>query len=414
LPFYVNDETGPPVPSITENFASVWKAEREVDEEHEFLLNKGWIEGPLSLEEVNQSVISGRAAVPKKDTPEPRLVIDVSASVNAYLLDLELQLPTVDEAVRLIKEAGPNCYVGKLDLEKGYLQFPVCPQFTWMLGYQWRDQFWKYRRLPFGVNQAPFLFCKCTSAINRMLSQRGIVAVVYFDDFLIIGRSYNDCLEAMLATIELLSYLGVKVKDSKTIWPCRKIVFLGIEIDVDLHVTRLPLEKLVKIRNKLDSIRGFKFLHFKKFSSLVGLLSFAARVVANSRSFLRRMWDLEKGIPSARRCSHIFELTSEFWLDYNWWDQFLESWNGVSFWKFDTQEISFDFAVTTDASGLGFGGHSDSWFVYGFWSEDQLSNSSTWKELKAIQIVINYASRICTLVERATSSAFISNQMIKH
>jgi len=67
-----------------------------------------------------------------------------------------------------------------------------------------------------------------------------------------------------------------------------------------------------------------------------------------------------------QRRDHPIRLNSEFHLDLQWWDEFLSSWHGVSFWLFPGMAASSDVEVTSDAagSGLGFGAYFRSeWLV---------------------------------------------------
>ena len=62
--------------------------------------------------------------------------------------------------------------------------------------------------------------------------------------------------------------------------------------------------------------------------SLIGSLSFAAKVVKPGRMFLRRLIDLSTSVSSL---NHHITLISEGRADIAWWLEFLPSWNGVCF-----------------------------------------------------------------------------------
>jgi len=48
-------------------------------------------------------------------------------------------------------------------------------------------------RLCFGLSSAPSIFNRLSNAIVRMMSRRGFRSVInYLDDFLIIGKTYED------------------------------------------------------------------------------------------------------------------------------------------------------------------------------------------------------------------------------
>ena len=65
-----------------------------------------------------------------------------------------------------------------------------------------------------------------------------------------------------------------------------------------------------------------------------------------------------------RTRDHPIGLSSEFWLDLQWWHDFLTSWHGVSLWLFPGMSHPTDVEVTSDATdSLGFGVYyNNEWF----------------------------------------------------
>ena len=93
--------------------------------------------------------------------------------------------------------------------------------------------------------------------------------------------------------------------------------------------------------------------------SLIGKLSFAAKVVKPGRMFLRRLIQLSTTVSNINH--HIY-LNKEAQADIAWWSHFIVSWNGVSL----IQEPYIDSSkmrLFTDASNIGFGAvYGDYWF----------------------------------------------------
>ena len=61
--------------------------------------------------------------------------------------------------------------------------------------------------------------------------------------------------------------------------------------------------------------------------SLIGKLSFCCKVLPAGRIFLWRMIDLSNTVA---RLHHHISLTTEAYLDIQWWIDFLPSWSGTS------------------------------------------------------------------------------------
>ena len=64
---------------------------------------------------------------------------------------------------------------------------------------------------------------------------------------------------------------------------------------------RLPQEKITELRSLLEEWQTKKVCLTKDLQSLVGKLQHACKVVCPGRTFLRRMFDLLKGVPRRQR-----------------------------------------------------------------------------------------------------------------
>ena len=80
----------------------------------------------------------------------------------------------------------------------------------------------------------------------------------------------------------------------KTVGPSNVITFLGIEIDSVSQEVRLPVEKLRRLRETLQSFERKRNATKHEMQVLIGILSHAATVVRPGRLFLRRLIDAFK------------------------------------------------------------------------------------------------------------------------
>ena len=83
--------------------------------------------------------------------------------------------------------------------------------------------------------------------------------------------------------------MNIPIKHSKTVNPYTVITFLGIELDYVKMQSRLPLDKVEKIKKPLNESMGLQKVTLKQMQSLLGVLNFAYRVVIRGRPFLRRL-----------------------------------------------------------------------------------------------------------------------------
>ena len=116
---------------------------------------------------------------------------------------------------------------------------------------------------------------------------------------------------------------------------------------------RLPVDKIVKIRNALNKTYNRKKIKLRDLQSLIGLLNFACLVVSPGRAFLRRLIDLTIKVFNP---FHWIKLTCEARADILAWKCFIESFNGQSMFLPDHWVSSDHLRLYTDASGnFGYG-----------------------------------------------------------
>ena len=183
--------------------------------------------------------------------------------------------------------------------------------------------------------------------------------------------------------LRVCSHLGFPIAVGKVEGLTEVITFLGIILDAAKMELRLPKDKLEALMALLGNWDVKKRTTTKReLLSLIGKLSFAAKVVPPGRIFLRRLIDLST---SVKKLHHHVTLTASARADIRWWKDFLPGWNGVSLMLQRDWATATDLHLSSDASGtLGFGAYFQGAWIMGTWSEHQLVKSIQWKELFAI------------------------------
>jgi hypothetical protein len=83
--------------------------------------------------------------------------------------------------------------------------------------------------------------------------------------------------------------LGIPLAPHKTIGPCYKLEYLGIELDTVLMQARLPIDKLDRIRLLICTFLNRRTCTKREILSLLGHLNFACRVIVPGRTFISRL-----------------------------------------------------------------------------------------------------------------------------
>ena len=106
---------------------------------------------------------------------------------------------------------------------------------------------------------------------------------------------------------KVFDQLGVPLALDKFIGPTTCLIYLGIEIDTVKQEIRLPKDKFDDLMSILTSCTHTQKVTKRKLLSLIGKLSFAAKVVRPGRIFLRCLIDLSKTARSSTIILHLMQ-----------------------------------------------------------------------------------------------------------
>jgi hypothetical protein len=99
----------------------------------------------------------------------------------------------------------------------------------------------------------------------------------------------KECEGALRTSLALCETLGFPIGSHKVEGPATS---LGILINTEVGVLRLPADKLARLQDLIMQWQGKRASTKRDLLSLIGHLSHACRVVKSGRTFLRRMIDL--------------------------------------------------------------------------------------------------------------------------
>ena len=163
----------------------------------------------------------------------------------------------------------------------------------------------------------------------------------------------------MRRLMALFDLLGIPLATDKVCRPSTCITFLGIQINSVECSISLPPDKLEHLLALLSTWKDKRSCKKRELLSLIGHLSFAAKVVKPGRLFLRRLIDAST---RAQHLHHRIHISAETRRDIDWWLAFLPSWNGVAYIQ-SPPIPNNELHLFTDASALGIGGvFGDRWF----------------------------------------------------
>ena len=388
---------GPPLQLQTDNHASALQISQELSQNIADELRLARI-CPMNELPPNYAC-SPLGATPKKQNGEItrwRRIHDLSFphgySVNDGIPEhyRSLTYQTLDDAIRIIERLGRHTTLHKRDLRDAFRKIPVSPLDHFLLLFKWENQIYADMFLPFGLATSPFIFNMFSEALHWILNHLyGLEVVHYLDDFLL----FNCTRKSLFSTV--CSDVGFEEKTNKSL-DGYIVDFIGIELDTDKLEARLPKDKHDRaIKAVHEALAHGKSSH-KSLESLLGYLSFCARVIPLGRPFLRNLFDFLSVLSTNRYSSRPFPKPAI--VDLRWWLTLLQEWNGIRI----IRPCRPSYFIYTDASGKkGIGG----WFGHRAFSTNlprrHMGKHINWKEAYAILYALSkwaHHLRGCTII----------------
>ena len=321
-------------------------------------VSRGRIRGPFPAPPLPNFVVSPLNTVPKPDSEERRVIVDLSwphghsvndgIEVDTYLgKPSKLRYPTVDDICKLIRTLGRGCFIYKRDLKAAYRQFRVDPNDYNLLGYLWNGNFYYDTVLCMGQRTAAIGCQRSTKSVAFIHSSRGSPCVVYIDDFIGVSTPSN-AKRDFTSLGELLFELGLEENVPKSCEPATRQTCLGVLYDTEKLTISVTPERLTDTRILLSAWTRKRKANRTELQQLIGKLIFISKCVRSSRVFVNRILRL---LRTAISSNSNVTLTSDFKKDIAWWHKFLGMYNGVSIipditWSDTNANISTDACLT--------------------------------------------------------------------
>ena len=192
-------------------------------------------------------------------------------------------------------------FFSTLDLVKGYYQIPLEQASRELTAFSTPSNHFQFKRLSFGLKNAPAAFQREMQSILRGFPSRNVV--IYIDDVLIMTKSFSEHLELVGRVLCALREHGIKVKPTKCHWFKSSVPFLG-------HVvSRAGLEKAPEyLRQVLDFPRPDTVHQLRQF---LGLVNFQRKFLPHCSEVARSLSSLTGG-PRKRKLVWTEEMATAF------------------------------------------------------------------------------------------------------
>ncbi|GJR55728.1 reverse transcriptase domain-containing protein [Tanacetum coccineum] len=202
--------------------------------------------------------------VPTRTITGWRVCIDYHKLNEATVKD-HFPLPFMDQ---ILERLAGNKYFCFLDGFSGYFQIPIDPNDQEKTTFTCPFGTYAYRRMPFGLCNAPATFQRCMLAIFHDMIEESVE--VFMDDFSVFGNSFDTCLNNLDKMLQrckdahlVLNYGKCHFMVNEGIMLGHKVSSAGLEVDkakIDV-ISKLPpptnIKELVNTaRRKINTADG--------------------------------------------------------------------------------------------------------------------------------------------------------------
>lgn len=117
---------------------------------------------------------------------------------------------STDDAIKLIKQLGPGCYMAKTDIASAFRIIPIHPRDFHLLGRHWQGKYYFDRCLPMGCSTSCSIFESFSIALEwiarKVLGSQAILHIL--DDFFIVASTESACRKQLHQFLALCDDLG--------------------------------------------------------------------------------------------------------------------------------------------------------------------------------------------------------------
>ena len=141
----------------------------------------------------------------------------------------------------------PNMYLALLDIKDEFYTVPIYEPHRKYLKFIWLNKAYQFIVMLNGYVDAMRVFNKILKPPFCWHREKGFASVVYLDDTLLAGETYQECCDNIHATMSLLQNLGFTIHPIKSSFvPSQEIIFLGFVINTQHMTITLTNEKKSK------------------------------------------------------------------------------------------------------------------------------------------------------------------------
>lgn len=373
-----------------------------VDQEIKLLLASGAISQSIDV----PHCVSPVGCVPKKNN-DFRLIVDLR-DLNCYCRSPSFVAENIETVCNLMSD-GDDLYT--VDLKNGFHHLSVDVEHRKYLGIYWKNTYYTWNVLPFGLSASPYFFQKCLRPVVEYLRSQGLKLVFYVDDcILMVEEALSSKHLAVL--LDTLARLGWIINEDKShLTPSKSVEYIGYIVCTagpgGRPWLKIPQRRIRKLRYALKRAIEKRLIPARRLAGIAGQCIAMTKVLIPGKLLLRNVY---KVLRQKSSWQDNLLLTDEAVKDLRWWEKALSAWNGCPI-----TPKTIDVQITTDASSSGWGAFMGDSKAAGFWNHRVSRQSSNYRELLTILLAVQSfraqlrGKRVQVLSDNITAIAYVNH-----
>lgn len=197
-------------------------------------------------------ILSGVFLHPKKDGSY-RLILNLK-KFNEVVEYHHFKMDSLYTVISLMEQ---GCFMASIDIKDAYYSFSVNPSDRKYLCFEWNGQIYHYTCLPNGLSSAPRKFTKILKVPLSYLHEQGHISSGHLDDFYLQGKTYQQCVNNVVDTVQLFAKLGlISHPDKWSFIPSQNLTILGFVLNSQRMTVKLTAQKSLKLRQACQELLG--------------------------------------------------------------------------------------------------------------------------------------------------------------
>ena len=296
-----------------------------------------------------------------------RITTDCAATgINRVTYSPPFSYPILEDGIKIVKR---NCYLGKTDIGRYFLSFPLAFDIRHLFRIIFAGIMYMYARCCFGFTLCSY-YCSTWSAEIRQWMIRLVGPCAHMvDDWLFVGDTESEVKEKVNLACAIIVAIGFIIAIEKNEFG-QRLNYLGVLLDTVSMMCRIDPTQAKGMRIQLEiyieRIISNKVIDKGTVNSVCGKLNWFSEVLQSGRAHIKSWWDYHK------HGSNLCSVTKNRLIaDTEWWIGVLAKWENdlnanIEYPMWSSDEIMKNprsiYICQSDASGTdGFG------YLHGFY-----------------------------------------------